>query len=74
MKRQILYKYTRIKLNIVDSLLKEKFIQSVKQFRNTISLDYHPGSNNQIIDVIHPSLYPYIRNITQVKLIRIHYN
>jgi hypothetical protein len=29
-------------------------------------LDWHPGSNEQVLDLIHPSLYPYIRGISKL--------
>ena len=28
--------------------------------------DFHPGSNNVVLDIVHPSLFPYIRNETDL--------
>jgi len=38
----------------LDGLLHEK------------EMDLHPGSNCQVVDLIHPSLYPYIDKVTEV--------
>ena len=29
--------------------------------------DWHPGSNNTVLDLVHPSLYPFVRGRTAVK-------
>ena len=29
------------------------------------SLNWHPGSNDQVLDLVHPSLYPYVRGRTR---------
>jgi len=44
---------------IISEDLKSEFKKSVSQLENipTESRDYHPGSNQQIWDLVHPSLY-----------------
>lgn len=31
-------------------------------------LDYHPGSNNQVVDLVHPSLFPLVYGKTAVRI------
>ncbi|CAH6722763.1 hypothetical protein CLIB1444_11S00584 [[Candida] jaroonii] len=46
--------------NAVPLAIKEDFIREVKSFSSSLKeKDYHPGSNNQVLDLVHPSLYPY---------------
>lgn len=46
----------------VDSEKKETLKSCVKEFVDEefkdTGLDYHPGSNDQVVDIVHPSLYP----------------
>ena len=45
--------------NITDKLRKD-LLNNINDFSNKIPVDYHPGSNNRVRDIIHPSLYPLI--------------
>ncbi len=45
--------------NITDKLRKD-LLNSINSFANKIPVDYHPGSNNRVRDIVHPSLYPLI--------------
>lgn len=47
--------------NLVDSELKTTFSTLANELAKT---NYHPGSNNQMIDLFHPSMYPFIKGIT----------
>lgn len=49
-----------------DAELKASLVHGITAFESSLSVvDYHPGSNNQVIDVVHPSLYCYVKGVTQ---------
>lgn len=47
--------------------LKTSLLKLIIDFSNRSILDYHPGSNNKIRDIVHPSLYPLIIKIKKSK-------
>ena len=47
--------------SILNELKKE-----IQQYSNNSSIDYHPHSNNKVRDIVHPSLYPYIKNKSKI--------
>ncbi len=49
----------------VDNITKKIFKSHILKLKETIPVDYHPGSKNQIIDLVHPSLYCYSKGITK---------
>jgi hypothetical protein len=55
-------------MNLIPPDLKARFIEHVKDFQARKGWrDYHPGSNNQMVDIIHPSLYCFVKGVTFVK-------
>ena len=54
--------FTKISKTIVDKLEKE-----IEIFSKNSKKDYHPFSKSKIRDLVHPSLYPYIKNISKIK-------
>jgi len=50
------------KLNID---LKNKLLENINLFSNKQIPDYHPGSDNKVQDIIHPSLYPLQINLNK---------
>ena len=54
-----------------DSLLSLNLKLSFKKFALSLEkstpVDYHPGSNYMVIDIVHPSLYPARSNHTRVR-------
>jgi hypothetical protein len=48
--------------------IKESLIEYIKTLENIPSneQDWHPGTNKQILDLIHPSLFCYVHQITRV--------
>lgn len=54
--------------NLIDSKLKKDLIHDVKELENVpiSQQDWHPGSNHQVLDLVHPSLYSYIEGVTKV--------
>ena len=51
----------------VNKLLLEDFKNNIEKLRDSIEIDYHPGSNDQVVDLIHPSMYCYVKGVTRVK-------
>lgn len=52
----------------IPSKLKESFKKNASKLENVPKdkLDWHPGSNNQVLDLIHPSLYPFVKGKTKI--------
>ncbi len=50
---------------IVSEELRQRLMQQVAVLENTGETDYHPGSNEQMIDIVHPSLYPYVAGLSR---------
>jgi hypothetical protein len=51
----------------VSADMRERLIKNVNLYQKDNFIDYHPGSNDKVIDIVHPSLYPYVKNITKLK-------
>jgi len=51
----------------LDNEIRDKLLFNINNFMEGRELDYHPYSNNKVIDIIHPSLYPLIVNIPKSK-------
>lgn len=52
---------------LIDETDKKIFIDQVNQLKSSFQhLDYHPNTNNQVIDLVHPSLYPLQYGVTPV--------
>lgn len=51
--------------NLIDPDLKSEFVKLADQLPKN---DFHPNSNNQMIDLFHPSMYPFIKGLTDIKL------
>lgn len=51
-----------------DSLITDSQRISMKQvisnMMNKLPVDWHPGSDEQVRDIIHPSMYPYIKGVS----------
>ena len=45
--------------------IKKSLLNSIINFANKSIIDYHPGSDNKVRDIVHPSLYPLIKNIKE---------
>jgi predicted DNA-binding WGR domain protein len=48
---------------VINNKIKLTLLECINQFKNTKKLDYHPGSNNKVLDIVHPSLYPLIKKV-----------
>lgn len=47
--------------------MRRNMLRCISDMMKKIPIDWHPGSNGQVRDIIHPSLYPYVRGISQMK-------
>ena len=55
---------------VVSDELKQRFVSQVRQLLENIpesNKDWHPGSNGQVLDLVHPSLYPLQLGVTPVR-------
>ncbi len=54
-------------MNLVKLDLKQRFVTHVADFEaRKTEKDYHPGSNDQMLDIIHPALYCFVKGVTPV--------
>lgn len=47
--------------------LRLKFKEEIANMLDNSEIDWHPGSNQQVRDILHQSLYPYIRGVSMLK-------
>jgi hypothetical protein len=53
-------------VNYQNPEFKALFTTQITQLESTLAtVDYHPGSNNQVIDLVHPSLFCYVKGVTE---------
>ena len=52
--------------DVLNYQLKHKLKQTILRYARNSPVDWHPGSNNKVRDIVHPSMYPYVRGITKV--------
>jgi hypothetical protein len=56
---------------IFDNLNPEdynEFKLEIDKYANKTPKDFHPFSNNRVRDLIHPSMYPYIKGVSKIKV------
>jgi hypothetical protein len=51
----------------VLEILRQKLCSQVSSFATSMPKDFHPNSNDQVVDIVHPSLFPLQYNITPVR-------
>ena len=51
--------------SIVSEQLRQQLMQQVAPLEQVAHPDYHPGSHEQMIDLVHPSLYPYVAGLSR---------
>jgi len=58
--------------SIVSSAIKKKLFKAMKPLEEFITDDqWHPGSNKRVLDLVHPSMYPYVDGVTRTTKRRI---
>ncbi|KAF9159711.1 hypothetical protein DFQ26_006275 [Actinomortierella ambigua] len=59
---------TRRSDHLIPQELKQRFLACVDKLTNIPDgdKDWHPGSNNQVLDIVHPSLYCFVAGRTRV--------
>lgn len=55
--------------HLIKDEIKNELIRCVAKLENVPESmkDWHPGSNHQVLDLVHPSLYPYINGVTKIR-------
>lgn len=49
----------------IPTAVKTKFMEKENHLEASIEKDYHPNSHNQVVDIVHPSLYPVVYGRTK---------
>ncbi|KAF9169481.1 hypothetical protein BGX21_009424 [Mortierella sp. AD011] len=59
---------TRRSDGLIPQELKERLLKCVEKLKDVPDhlLDWHPGSNKQVLDLVHPSLFPVVSGRTRV--------
>ena len=53
--------------SIINAETLQEFKLLVDDLQRVIPTDYHPGSNQQVVDIVHPSLYPLVVGVSRVR-------
>ena len=67
-KKLFIKKFISHNSQMIDSQTKKSFKKCVTELEKNILVDYHPGTSNQVINLIHPSMYSYIKGVTKTKM------
>ncbi len=54
---------------LIDETLQTSFKESVFELLENVDeseKDYHPGSNNLVVDLVHPSLFCFVRGVSKI--------
>jgi hypothetical protein len=63
-----LYDYVEYKpKGVVDQDLHNRIKTEINNMLEKESVDWHPGSNEQVRDLIHPSVYCYVKGVSKLK-------
>jgi hypothetical protein len=46
----------------LDNNIQLSLLNLINDYASRTKVDYHPGSNNKVRDLVHPSVYPYVKN------------
>lgn len=52
---------------LLSKVLRNSLKEQIQVMLNHESIDWHPGSNQQVRDLVHPSMYCYVKGISQLK-------
>lgn len=53
--------------SLVDLRTNTLLQKQLAKLEKSIPVDYHPGTNNQVINLVHPSMYCYVKYVTETK-------
>lgn len=63
-----LHKYVEyIPNGVITEKLHDKLLLNVRKMMRQEDIDWHPGSKNQVRDLIHPSLYCYVKGVSFIQ-------
>lgn len=66
LKQKYLEKFIVTDNKFVNAKLRREFIKATSAFAKSKEKDYHPGSSDTMVDILHPSLYCYVDGITEI--------
>lgn len=54
--------------DLIPKQVREDLLKGVSVLENVDNSkkDWHPGSNEQVLDLVHPSLFPFVRGVSRV--------
>jgi len=52
---------------LIDESLRGRFLNAVEDLRESLPKDYHPGSDGQVLNLIHPSLFCLVYGLSMDK-------
>jgi len=52
----------------IENKFRIKLMEEIDKFALSKKVDYHPWSNNLVKDIVHPSLYCYVKGVTEPKI------
>jgi len=54
--------------HLIDTNIRQKLLDGVAKLENVpeSQKDWHPGSNHQVLDLVHPSLYCFVNGVTRI--------
>jgi hypothetical protein len=55
--------YNGIIVKKINKDIQNDILKNIIEFQKNINIDYHPNSENKVIDIVHPSLYPLLKKI-----------
>ena len=65
-KKEFLKKHILMNDDVIDEDLRDKFIAEVEAVKKSKPTDYHPNSNNMVVDIVHPSLNCFVKGLTKL--------
>jgi len=65
LKKDIKY-YVTVDNNLVPKKLKNRLVKCIEKLENREFKDWHPWSDKQVLDLIHPSLYCYVDGVSSI--------
>ncbi len=63
-RKPLLQEYITEEFNLIPSNLTQELAKLLSPFEE--NQDWHPGSNRQVLDLIHPSLYCYVKGLSSL--------
>lgn len=66
-KMEYLMQNISVNASLINKKMKKIFQYAVRDLEKRIPIDYHPGTNKTVINLIHPSMYCYVKGVSETK-------